>query len=132
MATVIVEAHVKADPSKVWDKVRDIRWPEALTDMIASVGPTSATTRVCSIEGGGTLDESIVSVDDSLRRVAYTITESPFGMTHHNASLQAFADGAGTRLVWTVDVLPDPAAEALRPALSGEIITMAARIEASA
>jgi len=132
MATVSLETHVNADPSHVWGQVRDIRWPEALTDIIASVKPTSKTTRDCTMGDGAKLKETIVAVDDSARRVAYTITESPFGTTHHNASLQALKDGEGTRLLWTIDVLPDEVAGALEPALSGEIITMAARLEGSA
>ncbi len=35
-------------------------------------------------------------------------------LTHHNASLQAFADGAGSRVVWIADLLPDELAGQIR------------------
>jgi hypothetical protein len=31
-------------------------------------------------------------------------------LCHHKASLQVFAEGAGSRLVWIADLLPDAAA----------------------
>ncbi len=108
MATVSEKTHAKADPAHVWCRVRNIRWPETLTDMTASVEPTSETTRDCTMDGGSELKETIITVDNSIHRVAYTVAESPFEVTHRNASLQALADGEETPPLWVVDVLPDP------------------------
>jgi hypothetical protein len=38
-------------------------------------------------------------------------------MTHHNASLQIFAEGEGSRAVWIADLLPHE----LGPAIGGMI-----------
>lgn len=38
---------------------------------------------------------------------AYAVVESSLGMAHHHAVMQVEADGTGTRLEWTVDLLPD-------------------------
>ena len=105
MATVSVETHVDALPARVWNQVRDIRWPEALTDMIVSVEPTSDTTRDCAVNGGGLLKETIVSVDDSIRRVSYTITESPFGMTGIERRDQD--DGSASRAIRLMSGITD-------------------------
>jgi hypothetical protein len=54
--------------------------------------------------------EVIVTVDDETRRHAWSARGEPF--THHNASIQVFADGvAKCRLVWIADLLPDAVAE---------------------
>jgi hypothetical protein len=34
-------------------------------------------------------------------------------MTHHNASMQIFADGDGARAVWIADLLPNEVAPAI-------------------
>jgi len=52
--------------------------------------------------------EVIVDLDDGRRRLAYSVRSER--LSHHNASFQVFADGAGSRLVWIADVLPDAAA----------------------
>jgi hypothetical protein len=52
--------------------------------------------------------EVIVDVDEGARRLAYSVRSER--LAHHNASFQVFAEGAGSRLVWIADVLPDSAA----------------------
>jgi len=52
--------------------------------------------------------ELIVSVDDQRRRLAWTATGGR--TTHYNAVLEVLADGGATRVVWTIDLLPDEAA----------------------
>lgn len=53
--------------------------------------------------------EQIVEVDDTARRLVYSASGGR--LSHHNASFQVFANGAGgTRLVWIADLLPNEAA----------------------
>lgn len=132
MATVNLEAQINATPGHVYEQLKDMRWPEALTNLITAVEVTAANTRECAIDGGGFLKETIIALDDETRRIAYTITESPFAMSHHSASLHAISDGDGTRLVWTTDVLPDEVGDTLGPALADSLATMAERIEKKA
>ena len=50
--------------------------------------------------------ERIIDVDERSRRLAYSVVE--WRATHHNASLQVFADGPRrSRIVWIADLLPD-------------------------
>ena len=63
-------------------------------------------TRVVTFGNGMTVRERIVDIDDTQRRVVWSAVGEPF--THHNASVQAFAEGADrTRLVWIADLLPN-------------------------
>jgi hypothetical protein len=50
--------------------------------------------------------ELIVDVDDSARRLVWAVVGGR--LTHHNASMQVFADGQGrSRVVWVADLLPN-------------------------
>jgi len=51
--------------------------------------------------------ELIVDVDDAARKLVWAVVGSP-RLTHHNASMQVFADGERrSRVVWIADVLPN-------------------------
>jgi hypothetical protein len=51
--------------------------------------------------------ELIVDIDDAARRLVWSVVGSP-RMTHHNASMQVFADGERrSRVVWIADLLPN-------------------------
>ena len=67
-------------------------------------------SRLVTFAEGTVVRERIVDIDDSARRIAYSVVE--WRATHHNASIQVFADGNGrTRLVWITDLLPNELAE---------------------
>jgi hypothetical protein len=57
--------------------------------------------------------ELIVDRDDAGRRLAWSARSGR--LTHHNASVQVFADGdQRSRLVWIADLLPDELAGDIR------------------
>jgi hypothetical protein len=65
-----------------------------------------AGARVVTFGSGVVARELIVDVDDDARRLVWAVVGGK--MTHHNASLQVFADGAGrSRVVWIADLLPN-------------------------
>jgi len=68
--------------------------------------------RVITFVNGITVREEIVSVDDGSRRLAYAIPRGRF--LHYQGTVDVEEDGAGSRLVWTVDLLPDEAADGIR------------------
>lgn len=127
MPTIHLDSSVDAPASSVWTEVKDIRSPERLTDMIRSVDVLGDNERACRTDQGKII-ETIISVDDERRRVAYTATESPFPATHHNAAFVVTDDGAGSRLAWTVDVEPAAVAEAIRPVLAAEFDVIVTRL----
>jgi hypothetical protein len=107
MASIHREIVVNARPEKVWEVVRDVG---AVHTRLAPgfVVDTRLETdaRVVTFANGMVARELIVDVDDAARRLVWSVVGSP--MTHHNASLQIFADGEGrSRLVWIADLLPN-------------------------
>jgi uncharacterized protein YndB with AHSA1/START domain len=117
MATIHREATIDVPPEKVWDAVRDVGAihtrlaPGFVTDVKLEPG-----ARVVTFGNGMVAKELIVDLDDSSRRLAWSVVGSQ--MTHHNASMQIFADGDGrTRAVWIADLLPNE----LAPRIAGMI-----------
>ena len=89
------------------------------------------SVRTSVMEGGGVLRELMVSIDQERRRVAYTITESPFGFEHHSSSMRAVADGDTSLFIWETDFMPDALLEALEPVFSGGINDIRNAVEAT-
>lgn len=111
MATIIKSVDVALAPDQVWDAVRD--WghvhrrlcPGVLTECEVEEG-----ARIVTFAGGLVARELIVAVDDEFRRLVWSVVGSPL-LTHHNGALQVLSAGAGSRIVWTADLLPHDAAE---------------------
>ena len=110
MATVHLEIPIDSTVDAAWKKLADLGGVHQMLSVLSSAS-IDGDKRVCELEGGGTLEELIVSVDDDLRRVAYSITESPFGFEFHAASMTVLADGDTATFVWTTDLKPDEAAD---------------------
>ena len=110
MSTIIREVVVDADSTSVWDALRDFG---ALQEKLAPGFVTgclleTSDTRVVTFFNGAEARERLVGIDEDARRLAYSVIESAFHATHHNAGAQVIDDGAGrSRFAWTVDVLPD-------------------------
>jgi carbon monoxide dehydrogenase subunit G len=106
MASIRREILIEADPAEVWAAVRDVG---ALHRRLA-VGFVVDTrlegdARIVTFANGLTVRELIVDIDDAARRLVWAALGGR--MSHHNASFQVFADGAGrSRAVWTADFLP--------------------------
>src|SRR5215469_6500733 len=109
MASIHKEVLLTATPSAVWDVVRDVgavhtRFAPGFVTDTQMDGPD----RIVTFANGFVAREVIVDVDEERRRLAYSARSDR--ISHHNASFQVFADGAGSRLVWIADVLPAAAA----------------------
>ena len=107
MASIRREIEVAVAPAQAWDALRDVgRIHERLVRGFVTDCRLEGDTRVVTFGNGMTVRERIVDIDDAQRRVVWSVVGAPF--THHNASVQAFAEGADrTRLVWIADLLPD-------------------------
>jgi carbon monoxide dehydrogenase subunit G len=107
MASIRREFIIEARPEAVWDAVRDVGAlhrrlvPGFVTDCKLEEG-----ARIVTFGNGMVVKELIVDLDDAERRLAWSATGGR--LTHHNASLQLFAEGEKrTRAVWTADLLPN-------------------------
>ena len=106
MACIYKEIAIDAPADSVWSAVRDVGAvherlvPGVLTDTRLEAG-----ARVVTFANGLVVRELIVDVNDERRRLAYTAVGGR--TTHHHASIQVLAEGAGaSRLVWITDLLP--------------------------
>ena len=62
--------------------------------------------RIVTFGNGVVARETIIDVDDSAMRIAWSASGGR--LSHHNASAQVFADvGGGSRVVWICDLLPN-------------------------
>ncbi|MBF6025389.1 SRPBCC family protein [Lysobacter niastensis] len=106
MASIRREIRVAAEPASVWDALRDVgRLHERLVQGFVTDCRLEGDVREVTFANGMTVRELIVDVDDEHRRVAWSVLGEPF--RHHNASVQAFTEDGGTRLVWIADLLPN-------------------------
>lgn len=106
MASIHQEIVIEASPERVWDAVRDVGAiherlaPGFVVDTVLEDG-----ARVVTFGNGMVARELIVDLDDAARRLAWSVVGGR--MTHHNASLQIFAEEGGrSRAVWIADLLP--------------------------
>jgi hypothetical protein len=105
MATLRQDVPLDADPAAVWDALRDFGAPhERLVLGFVTACESDGRARVLTFFNGMVVTELLVGVDDEHRRLTYAITE---GFTHYQGTAEVVADGAGCRLVWHVDLLPD-------------------------
>ena len=114
MASIRREIRIDAAPEKVWDAVRDIGniHKRLVPGFVADCRMEGDDARIVTFGNGLVVKEIIVDRDDAARRLCWSAKSER--MTHHNASMQIFADGAnGTKAVWIADLLPNEAAPAI-------------------
>ena len=108
MASIRKEILIDARPEKVWDAIRDVgALHERLVPGFVVDTRLEDGARVVTFGNGVVARELIVDLDEAARRLVWAVVGSP-RLTHHNASVQVFADGERrSRVVWIADVLPD-------------------------
>jgi carbon monoxide dehydrogenase subunit G len=112
MASLREERHIAALPELVWDAIRDVgALHTRLVPGFVVDTKLEGDTRVVTFGNGLVAREPIVSVDDDRRRLVWGATGGR--TTHYNAALEVFAEGEGSRVVWTIDFLPNEMAGAI-------------------
>ena len=107
MATVRREFRSPRSADDVWGVLKKFdQVHELAKGFVTATKMEPSGARVVTFANGMEVREHLVSSDDAERRLVYAITDNP-RYTHYSASAQVFADGAGSRFVWTVDFLPD-------------------------
>jgi carbon monoxide dehydrogenase subunit G len=109
MASIRNEFHIDAHPDDVWDAVRDFgNLHHRLVPGFVVDARMDGDARIVTFANGMVAREVLVDLDDKVRRLVYAIMGGFEGrLTHYSASVQVFADGAGTRFVWIIDLLPN-------------------------
>lgn len=112
MASIIRQIAIQAAPDDAWDALRD--WPavhQRLVPGFLRSAVADGEDRIVTFFDGIVVRERIVGVDDSSRRIAWTVTGSSQGLAHYNASAQVVPVSATqVRFIWIADVLPHAAA----------------------
>jgi hypothetical protein len=124
MATIHLETELAVAPDQLWATVRDVGSVSGLLNIVAE-SSIEGDKRSCTLADGAGLSETILAVDDDHRRVAYTITDSPFPIEVQAASMQVFDAGGGrSTFRWITDIKPDALADGLAPMLAGAVAGM--------
>jgi hypothetical protein len=130
MATLRKQIGVEAGASNVWSAVRDFGQvhtrvaPGFLTKLEMDKGD-----RLITFFNGLVARERLVTVDDEDCRLVYSVVEGR--PTHYNAAIQVFPEGEGrSRVVWTIDILPDEIASTVGGMMEHALPLMKKTLEA--
>jgi hypothetical protein len=129
MATICREATIARDAGLVWDAIRDVgAIHRRLVPGFVVDCRLEGDSRYITFANGMAMREVIVSVDDQTRRHAWSARGEP--LTHHNASIQVFADGdAACRVVWIADLMPNDVADTVADMISQGLAAMKRTLE---
>ena len=120
MASIRKQVHIDAPVAKVWEALRDVgELHTRLAPGFVTDTKMDGNARVVTFGNGQVAREEIVSVDDSLRRVAWAILDPPF--EHYSGVAWVEPEVGGARFTWTVDLLPDTMAERVEGMMSAGV-----------
>jgi hypothetical protein len=114
MATLRRQIALDAPAATVWSALRDFGAvhtrvaPGFLTKL-----EMDRDDRIVTFFNGLVARERLITADDEDCRLVYAVVEGR--ASHYNAAVQVFPEGDGSRLVWTIDLLPNE----LAPAIGG-------------
>ena len=129
MASIIREIAVAAAPETVWQAVRNVGNVHQLFAGVVKDCQMVNSERTVTFANGMVLRELILDVNDEHRRVAYTAVGGR--TTHHNSSLQVFAEQDGrSRIQWVTDFLPNELAPVIGGLVEAGAAAMRRQLEA--
>src|SRR4029077_6134412 len=116
MASIHREIAVDAQPDGVWAAVRDFgAVHQRLRARFVFDARLHGDVGIVTLPHGQIAQEPLVDCDDTRRRLVYSVISDR--VKHYNATVHVEADGEGTRVSWTVDVLPNEIA----PYIAGQM-----------
>ena len=132
MASIRREVRINAGAETAWAALRDVGAlhtrlvPGFVVDTVLEEG-----ARVVTFGNGMVARELIVDVDEVGRRLVWSVVGGR--MTHHNASVQVFAEGGTkSRVVWIADLLPNEVAPYIAGMIDQGMAVMKKTMEARA
>ena len=131
MATIQKEIAIERSKDTVWDAIRDVgAIHKRLVPGFVLHCKLEGVWRTVTFANGMVVRELIVAVDDKTCRHAWSARGAP--LTHHNASVQVFADGNDRcRVVWIADLMPNEVAETIAEMIQQGLSKMKRTLEAS-
>jgi carbon monoxide dehydrogenase subunit G len=132
VASIRKEILIEAGAETVWAAVRDVgALHERLVPGFVVDTRLEDGARIVTFGNGMVARELIVDLDEQARRLAWSARGGR--LSHHNASVQVFADGEGrSRLVWIADLLPNELAGDIRAMIEQAAAVMKPTLEGRA
>jgi carbon monoxide dehydrogenase subunit G len=129
MASIRREILVAAQPAEVWDAIRDVGAVHTrLAPGFVVDTKMDGDARIITFGNGLVARELIVDVGEDARRLVWSVVGGR--MTHHNASLQVFAESDNSsRVVWIADLLPNDVAGIVAGMIEQGMATMQRTLE---
>jgi Polyketide cyclase / dehydrase and lipid transport len=124
MASIHNDIPLPASARDVWDAVRDFG---ALHQRLVPGCVTACTldgdARIVTFANGSVAREVLVDCNDARQRLVYAINNER--LKHYSAAVQVIADGDGkSRLLWTIDMLPNELAAYVQGQTKEAVIAM--------
>jgi carbon monoxide dehydrogenase subunit G len=128
MASLHKEIFIAVGREQVWDAVRDVgALHTRLVPGFVVDTRLQGEVRVVTFGNGMVVREPIISLDDQRFRLAWTAEGGR--TTHYNAIMQVHAEGTGSRVVWTTDLLPHELAGPIEAMQEQGLATMKKTLE---
>ena len=131
MATIQMEIGIDRSKQFVWDAIRDVgAIHRRLVPGFVVDCKLEGDWRTVTFVNGLVVRELIVSIDDKTSRHSWSARGET--LTHHNASVQVFAEGDHqSRVIWIADLMPNEAADAISEMIGQALKTMKHTLESS-
>ena len=133
MASIRREVHVSVAADTAWDAIRDIGalHTRLVKGFVTDCKMDGGDARIVTFANGLVAREVIVDVNHDDRRLAWSAVGGR--LSHHNASVQVFAEGEGRcHLVWIADLLPHEMAPAIATMIDHGMSAMRRTLEGAA
>jgi hypothetical protein len=106
MATIQRRVDIASSATNVWAVLRDFGGLHQMVPGFVASCVREGNVRIVTFSNGVVVHEELVSRDDEVHRLAWTIVGGRF--KHHNGSMHVVATGIDTsEVTWTSDLLPD-------------------------
>lgn len=128
MATIRHHTQIDRSPDDVWQAVADAGAISAWFPLIAE-SRAEGGNRFCTLQGGGKLEEEIVTSDDELRRFQYRITGGDMPFEFHLGTVDVLPNGEGSLVIYSTDVTPAEVADQMNGVLSEGLHGLKAHLE---
>ena len=128
MAEGRAEVSIDRSPDDVWKFVREFggldTWMPGVETCV--VDGDVRTIGLMGIE----IKEQLRGIDDSARRISYSVVESPMGnLESHLATIAVEPEGSGSHVTWSVEVSPDELLGLFVPVYEGSVVELKKKIE---
>ena len=131
MGSIHHEISLDLDAASAWAALRRVDLAHRLFAGVFVDSHFENGVRTVTFADGQVVRERIIDIDDERRRIAYSAFDGT-PMSHHNASMQVFAEGEKrTRAVWTADLLPDEMAKPIAAMIDQGCAAMKKALERS-